>query len=315
MDISYRQLKAFIALAEEQNFTYAAEKVHITQSALSQMMKKLAHQLSSDLYQRKGRTIELTEAGTHLYQEARFIVNRLDKLVQENHDRQHGYNKSLVVSSLYTLCASLAPKTLNDLRRRYPDFTFRLIEERVDDITHSVLEGRADIGINTNPNHPDLNFDLLFRDYLCLVCREDHPLAQLEQISWEQAHQYASIGVSPGNSLRTLADEAFSRIGLTYDPEFSASHTSTLLGMIASGLGCAILSSTIGGLNHSADLRFIPIARPVQYRLVGLITRKETQRALVDEFTLILKQHVGKSNLLLAGPQLDAPEDASNWYE
>lgn len=218
MDISYRQLKAFIALAEERNFTYAADKVHITQSALSQMMKKLAQQLSCELFERKGRTIVLTEAGHHLYQEARFIVNRLEKLVQENHDRQHGYNKSLVVSSLYTLCASLAPKTLNDLKKRYPDFTFRLIEERVDDITHSVLEGRADIGINTNPNHPDLNFDLLFRDSLCFVCRADHPLAEQQDISWEQAHQYATIGVSPGNSLRTLADEAFSRVGLTLRP-------------------------------------------------------------------------------------------------
>lgn len=292
MDISYRQLKAFIALAEEQNFTYAAEKVHITQSALSQMMKKLTQQLASELYQRQGRKIILTEAGEQLYQEARFIVNRLDKLVQQNKDRQHGYNKSLVVSSLYTLCASLAPKTLNDLKKRYPDFTFRLIEERVDDITHSVLQGQADIGINTNPNHPELNFDLLFRDYLCFVCRQDHPLAEHKQVSWEQAHQYASIGVSPGNSLRTLADEAFQRIGLTYDPELSASHTSTLLGMISSGLGSTILSSTIGELSNNVEVRFIPIVQPVQYRSVGLIIRKETHRELVDEFSLILKKHV-----------------------
>ncbi|MCG6451084.1 helix-turn-helix domain-containing protein, partial [Vibrio parahaemolyticus] len=55
MDISYRQLKAFIALAEERTFTYAADKVHITQSALSQMMKKLAQQLSCELFERKGR--------------------------------------------------------------------------------------------------------------------------------------------------------------------------------------------------------------------------------------------------------------------
>ncbi|EKO3469497.1 LysR family transcriptional regulator [Vibrio fluvialis] len=308
MDISYRQLKAFIALAEEQNFTYAADKVHITQSALSQMMKKLAQQLSCELYERKGRKIVLTDAGYHLYQEARFIVNRLDKLVQENRDRQHGYNKSLVVSSLYTLCASLAPKTLNDLKKRYPDFTFRLIEERVDDITHSVLEGRADIGINTNPNHPDLNFDLLFRDYLCFVCRADHPLAEQSEISWEQAHQYATIGVSPGNSLRTLADEAFSRVGLTYDPEFSASHTSTLLGMISSGLGSTILSSTIAGLNQSDAIRFIPIVQPVQFRLVGLITRKDTQRALVDEFALILKKHVSESTLWEAGIGVSEPQ-------
>ncbi len=292
MDISYRQLKAFITLVEERNITRAAERVHLTQSALSQMLKRLEQQLEGELFIREGRELSLTQAGEALYREARVIVNRLDKLLRDNRDRSHGFHKSLVVSSLYTLSASLAPMTLNSMKRQHNDFTFRLIEEQVDDITRSVLEGRADVGINTPSYHPELHFIPLFQDYLCLACREDHPLANAERISWEQAYEHAGIGVSPGNSLRTLADEAFHRIGLSYDPEFNASHTSTLLGMISSGLGSAILSSTIFAIDNTPGIRFLPIRAPYQYRQVGLLLRKDAQRPLIDEFCLKIQEQV-----------------------
>ncbi|OXS15923.1 LysR family transcriptional regulator [Zobellella denitrificans] len=292
MDVSYRQLRAFLALVEERNITRAAERIHLTQSALSQMLKRLEQQLEAELLRREGRELGLTPAGEALYREARVIVNRLDKLLRDNRDRRHGFHKSLVVSSLYTLSASLAPRALNRMKQEHRDFTFRLIEERVDDITRSVLEGRADVGINTPDHHPDLDFIPLFRDYLCLACRDDHPLAGADAVSWEQAYEHAGIGVSPGNSLRTLADEAFHRIGLSYDPEFNASHTSTLLGMISSGLGSAILSSTISAIDNTPGIRFLPIRSPYQYRQVGLLLRKDARRPLIDEFCLRIQEQV-----------------------
>lgn len=292
MDVTYRQLKAFIILVDTQSFTLAAEQIHITQSALSQMMKKLANQLSTELFDKKSRTIILTKSGSSFYQEARYIVNRLDKLVQDNKNSNDGYNKSLTVSSLYTICAYLAPKAFSELKTKYPDFTFQLIEERIDDITQSVINHKADIGININPHHPDLKFELLYKDHLKLACRKDHILAQKKEISWEEAFKYATIGVSPGNSLRKLTDEAFQHIGLTYNPELSAAHTSTLIGMIQNGLGASILSSTIDILTYSDEIIFIPIIKPIKYRHIGIITRKETHQLLVDEFIFVLKSHV-----------------------
>ncbi|WP_286295299.1 LysR family transcriptional regulator [Vibrio apostichopi] len=292
MDVSYRQLKAFITLVETKSFTAAAEQIHITQSALSQMMQKLAVQTASELIEKRGRKILLTETGRTFYQEALFIVNRLDKWELENKARQQGYHRTLVISSLYSMCSSLVPKTISELKRTHPSFSFRLIEERVNDIHNSVLEGRADIGIGTPPNNSELNFELLFRDHLCFTCNKAHHLSAESEVNWKQAHQYASIGISPGNSLRTLADQAFIRAGLTYDPEISASHTSTLLGMIDSGLGSAILSSTIASLHAHENLRFIPIVKPIQYRSIGLITRKETHRQIIDEFNLMLRKQV-----------------------
>lgn len=301
MDINYRQLKAFLTLVEERNVTRAAERVHLTQSALSQMLKRLEQQLEGELFVREGRERSLTEAGEALYREARIIVNRLEKLQRDNRNRNHGFHKSLVVSSLYTLSASLAPMTLNSMKRQHKDFTFRLIEERVDEITLSVLEGQADIGINTPSYHPDLGFIPLFQDYLCLACRDDHPLANADSISWEQAYEHASIGVSPGNSLRSLADEAFHRIGLCYDPEFNASHTSTLLGMISSGLGSAILSSTILAIDNTPGIVFLPICDPYQYRQIGLLLRKDAQRPLIDEFCLKIQEQIANWHVVQQG--------------
>lgn len=292
MNITYRQLKAFVALADTQSYTLAAERVHLTQSALSQMIRKLSLQMSCDLVENKNRKVTLTEAGESFYLEANMIVNRLEKWEQDNRARQQGKHETLVISSLYSMCASLVPKTIQHLKKHNPQFAFRLIEERVDDIHASVLEGRADVGLGTPPNNSMLNFELLFRDHLCFACKVGHPLSELKQISWEEAHSHASIGISPGNSLRSLADQAFMSAGFTYDPEVCVSHTSTLLGMIESGLGSAILSSTIATLHANEHLRFIPIVRPVQYRSIGIITKKETHHEIIDEFILSLKKSV-----------------------
>lgn len=304
MDISYRQLRAFLVLVEERNITRAAERIHLTQSALSQMLKRLELQLDAALVLREGRELGLTPAGEALYREARVIVNRLDKLLRDNRNRRHGFHKSLVVSSLYTLSASLAPKALNRMKQDHQDFTFRLIEERINDITSSVLEGRADVGISTPSYHADLDFIPLFQDYLCLACREDHLLAAFDSVSWEQAYEHAGIGVSQGNSLRILADEAFHRIGLSYDPEFNASHTSTLIGMISSGLGSAILSSTISALDNTPGIRFIPIRAPYQYRQVGLLLRKDARRPLIDEFCMRIQEQVADWQAVRTGKVL-----------
>ncbi|MCW8332596.1 LysR family transcriptional regulator [Vibrio sp. SCSIO 43135] len=292
MNITYRQLKAFVALADTQSYTLAAEKVHVTQSALSQMVRKLSTQVSCELVEQRNRQVVLTEAGASFYLEASMIVNRLDKWEQDNKARMQGKHETLVISSLYSMCASLVPQTIHSLKEQNPLFSFRLIEERVDDINSSVLDGRADIGLGTPPNNPQLNFEPLFRDHLCFACKAGHPLTKLKEVSWQQAHMYASIGISPGNSLRMLADQAFMNAGLAYDPEVCVSHTSTLLGMIESGLGSSILSSTIAQLHANEQLKFIPIVRPVQYRSIGIITKKETHRQITDEFISGLKKKV-----------------------
>lgn len=271
MDVSYRQLKIFLALAETKNATRAAERVHLTQSAVSQTIKKLNSQMACTLFRRQNNEFLLTNAGKALYTEANIVVAKLTQLRAQNLAKQKGFSQTLSISALYTLAASIVPATIFETSQTHPELKLRLKENRVANITADVLNGSVDIGISTDPQHEDIIFTPVFRDRLCFACPQSHPLSHFTALNWEDVWEHATIAVKKGNSIRDLVDEAFTAKGLAYAPEYQAAHTATLLAMIKSGLGCAILSSTIAFLHHAPELCFIPILNPIKYREIGLL--------------------------------------------
>ena len=78
---------------------------------------------------------------------------------------------------------------------------------------------------------------------------------------------------------------------MVYKPEFSASHTPTLLGMISTGLGNAVLSTTIANLNENKKIKFIPIIDPIAYRWIGMLKKNKTHQKIIDEFCLKLTKN------------------------
>ncbi|MBP6115065.1 MAG: LysR family transcriptional regulator [Neisseriaceae bacterium] len=271
MDVSYRQLKIFLALAETKNATRAAERVHLTQSAVSQAIKKLNAQLACELFLRQQNEFLLTDAGKSLYQEANIMVAKLAQLRAHNLAQKKGFQQTLSISALYTLAASIVPATIFETKQAHPGLMLTLKENRVANITAGVLNGSIDVGISTDPQHPDIAFTPIFRDHLCFVCPRSHLLSHFASLHWEDAFKHALIAVKEGNSIRDLVNQAFTAKGLTYAPEYQAAQTATLLAMIKSGLGCAILSSTIAFLHHTPELCFIPITNPITYREIGLL--------------------------------------------
>lgn len=285
MEVSYRQLKIFLALAETKNATRAAERVHLTQSAISQTIKKLNDHLACVLFTRHRNEFLLTDAGKALYAEASLIVARLERLKSQNLAKQQGYQQTLLISALYTLAASIVPATIFEIKQAHPECVLKLKENRITDITNGVLNGSIDVGVSTDPHHPDIVFVPIFRDRLCFVCDRHHPLSHFATLNWPDVWEHAVIAVKTGNSIRSLVDQAFSAHGLDYAPEYQASHTATLLAMVKSGLGSAILSSTIAFLHPAPELRYIPILNPIQYREIGLLKhRKKSDDPLIALF-------------------------------
>lgn len=297
MDVSYRQLKAFIALIETKSFTLAANRNCVTQSALSQALKKLEEQFGVALIEKHGRSFIATKSGIHLYEDALYITHRLERIKQ---DYQAGMYPSLRVSAIYTMASSLIPKALQALLINLPNLQFKLYEYRIDDIEKAVKNGSTDIGISTRPHDRELIFEPLFADYLCFVCHQSHKLAQAASVSIKDIADDVNIGVSPNNSLRHLADLAFEKYGLQHDPEMNISHTATIIGMVENKIGTAILSSTIGYIDQSSRICFIPIT-PKIYREIGVLTHPENRNTVTREFTRNLYEKLNSWSPILEG--------------
>ncbi|GAA3532837.1 LysR family transcriptional regulator [Zobellella aerophila] len=296
MDVSYRQLKAFIHLVEIGNMTAAADAVHMSQSALSQIVKRLEEQLNSQLLLREKRQLVITAAGEALYREARIIVNRLERLRAENDLAARGQTPPFRIATLYTT-APLVTESLPDLVRQLPSLPLVLDEIGSIPLSRVLSKGEFDVAVSTPPFDAHFHFIPLYRDFMGLYCRRDHSLARQDSISWEQAANAANIGVPEGNSLRLHADRIFTQLGIHYRPDMTVAHPSTMLGMLRAGMGATLLSSTFAHCQPLGDIVFVPIEEPREYRTLGVLLG---QHIAIDDprvviFTQALRRHLNSS--------------------
>lgn len=279
MEISYRQLKAFTLLVEEKNMQLAAEKCFITQSALSQSMKRLSEQLGCTLFIRHDNKLKTTEKGQDFYYEAKQIVERLE------HFKNNVNQSNFTVSSLYSFAASFIPMTFSKLQKEYLNTNFILLEREYKQIELEVRSGIADVGITIlNPNSIDFDELPLFYDYLCFICNEEHPLAKKKSVSWQEIYHLVNISVEPKHSIRYLIDETYKKLNLIYSPQFNINRAETIIGMVQNNLGCSILSSTFAFLKRYENVKFIPIKSPKVLRTIGIIKRKGYHNQMITNF-------------------------------
>lgn len=279
MEISYRQLKAFTLLVEEQNMQIAAEKCFITQSALSQSMKRLSEQLGCLLFVRENNKLKVTEKGQSFYLEAKNIVERLERFKLATNEL------GFTISSLYSFAASFIPMVISRLQDKYFDTTFILLEREYKQIETEVRNGTADIGVTfLNPNLSDLDNLPLFNDYLCFICNEQHPLAVRKNVTWREIYPLVNISVESQHSIRHLVDETYQNLNLTYVPQFNINRAETIIGMVQNNLGCSILSSTFAFLKKHEKVKFIPIIDPQVLRTIGIIKRKGHHHPMIASF-------------------------------
>jgi len=185
MNVSIRQLEAFLAVIEAGSFTRAAHRLRVAQPALSLSVRELERVLSVRLIDRTTRRLELTEAGREFRIAAQKIVADLDRLVRSTHDLAEGKRGRLVVAAPPLLATAIMPAAIADFRARFPGIDVVLIDTRTDLIINKVRAGEADCAIGTFPPETDgIELVPLTRDALLVFCAADHPLAARAKVGW-----------------------------------------------------------------------------------------------------------------------------------
>ena len=126
MDISFRQLQAFVLIAEHRSFSRAAEQVHLSQPALSYSLRKLEDALGLSLLARNTRSVELTAAGLRFLEQARRLLRDMDNAVHDAHEQLHLESGSLRIAVLPSVAIEPLPRVLQEYRRRYPGIDISL---------------------------------------------------------------------------------------------------------------------------------------------------------------------------------------------
>jgi DNA-binding transcriptional LysR family regulator len=266
MNVSFRQLRAFILIAETSSFTRTAEQLHLSQPALSYSIRKLEESMGLQLLARNTRSVELTPAGQHFLPQARRMLRDMDDAVRDARDTLSLIRGTLRLAALPTAAASFLPVVIASFQREHPGVDVRLLDGRAGEIMGWVQRGEVDAGISSLPDDlSGLSFERLLDDNLVLLSHQDH------HRDWKQQPY---IALTPDTSIRPLADAALRYLNVDPVPAWEVAHMSTATALVREGLGFSLLPASCTAVFNIGEQCVVTAIDQPAKRSIGLLQRK-----------------------------------------
>ncbi|HZQ61533.1 MAG TPA: LysR family transcriptional regulator [Casimicrobiaceae bacterium] len=277
MNVTLRQLRAFVAVGELGGFTAAAERLHVTQSALSVTVRSLERELGLRLFDRTTRSVELTAAGREFYPLAQKTLEDLTSAVEHSRDLAELKRGRVTVAATTVVSSILLPPAVARFNRDFPGIRVVLRDGAVPaQIAHMVAGGEADIGIAPTALAPsELDATLFMEDTLELACARQHPLARKTRVTWRDLAGESLIALSGDDAIRQIVEERLRIARIRTMPAFEVAFLSTAMGLVDAGLGVAVLPSHARALARLHRVRFMKLVAPVVRRDVQLLTQRD----------------------------------------
>jgi DNA-binding transcriptional LysR family regulator len=256
-----RQLEYFVAVAEEANFTRAAERVHISQSGVSAQIRQLERELGAELFDRSGRRATLTAAGTAALDHARAVLANVGA-VRHAVEEVAGLIRGRLEVGMVTGC-DITPffDALVSFRLAHPGVEISLIEANSDRLTERVRSGMTNLALIGAAGGPPQGLDAMtiISEPLVAAVPVGHPLAKRVRVSLADLSEFPIVCMPEGAGIRLVFDEACAAEGVERNIELQASSPSAVVNLALRGLGVAILSESMTA-DHKRDLKALAIA-------------------------------------------------------
>lgn len=267
------QLTAFITVAETSSFSTAAERLHLTQPAISKRIAVLEQSLGNSLFDRIGKRVILTEAGQILLPRAKKILREIDDL------RTALQNLSTIVSGRLSLASShhvglhRLPPVLRDFSNQYPevviDISFLDSERAYEQVSHGELELAV---VTLAPaDHARIYSRTIWVDELCIMTSADHALTRLPSVTLKDLLDYPAILPGENTFTRQLVEDMFKDQRLKLKVEMSTNYLETIKMMVSVGMAWSILPSTM----LDDTLRVLPVKNVNLSRRLGYIYHRD----------------------------------------
>lgn len=256
-----RQLRYFVAVAEESSFTQAASRLMITQQSLSQQINALERILGAKLFNRDSRGTRLTDTGALFLPEARAVLDRADEAVAVVRRAVRGETGRLRLAFLATTANHLLPPVVRAARDRLPGLELITEETTIAPLVEGVLSGRYDLAFTRPPQVPGLAARTIATEQVCVVLPEGHPLADRTELTLSELadERWVMTPRSSWEPWHQTFDEDFRAAGFTPDIVARDASVQGLLGLVAAGLGITRLGWSAHNLRRTGVV-FVPLA-------------------------------------------------------
>ncbi len=288
MLMELRQLEYFVAVAEEANFTRAAERLHVAQPGVSAQIRQLERELGQELFDRSGRTVRLTEAGAAVLEYARTALQAASG-ARLAVDELSGLVRGHVSVGMVVACSSLdLTDLLAEFHRRHPGVEIALSEANSDRLLEALQSGELDLAFVAIGVPVPLAVEtrvVVDEAIVAAVAPGDH-LATAAAISLDALRERPLIGMPRGTGIRACVDAACAAAGFQPNVALEANNPGTVGQLAARGLGLAIVPQSVADAFGSA-LHALRIDGAALRGQLALAWRKEgpaspAARALIE---------------------------------
>lgn len=275
MKIPIDGIQAFVEIVEAGGFGRAAERLGITQTALTRRMQRLEGFVGVRLLDRTTRSVALTAVGREFMPLARRLVEDLIYGLDNLRTMSRLACGDVTVATLQSVAVQHLPLAIRAYAAEHPTNNVKVIERSGGLVTEAVLQGQADFGIAVlQGNNAELDEELLVHSPFMLICNGSNPIALLPRIAWSELDTVRLITLGGASGNRRIVEEQLARSGLVPHGRYVVESTPSALALVRLDLGAAILPMT--AVRVETALAAVPLVQPVISRSIGLVKRRNT---------------------------------------
>jgi LysR family transcriptional regulator, carnitine catabolism transcriptional activator len=276
--ISLKHVRAFLAVAHLGNFSRAAERLSLTQPALTMCIKQLEELAGISLFDRTTRSVRLTSAGAHFLPIAERLIHDLDVAIGSISALAEGNVGHVSICAIPSVATHWLPPIIAAFARDFPNVRLRVEEGNSRRVAHQVWGGEADFGIATQAqDDAELHFNPIVKDPIGLVCLRNHPLAQLNRaLSWRDLDGYTVLRRGDESWFKTLVENVANLASRMEASRYNVSNIEILVAMIRVGLGVTVRPAISFPRFQSLDpeLVFLSLTHPKLERKIAVVERQ-----------------------------------------
>ena len=264
MSVSIKQLKAFVAVVEENSFSLAAERLNATQSGMSMLVQNLELSIGNKLINRVPGKMVLTESGKNFYKYALEILSLMDKALIDAKTDTEDLSGTFNCGLMPTFTRSALPATLSKFLKEYPKVDVKVTEAYSGVLEDMVRTNKLEFAIVPSVKNPTgLNIEFVSSDLNFLVTKKNSEFEHLKPIKLSKLDKIKIILPGVENSRRISLDEYFATHNIKIDKTLEMDGMIGTLEMVASSDWCAILPAVLCDLDILGNLRTLsPLTSP-----------------------------------------------------
>lgn len=242
-EFGLKEIDVFVKVVDHGSFVKASRELRLTQSALTQRLKKLEDSLGARLIDRTTRTVAPTAVGLSFLPAARRMIQQFERSIADVRDVIGIRSGRVTIASLISVATNILPAVIRDFQALHPNVSVRVFDESEQDIQEYVRRGEAEFAIDMELDapDPDLTFTTVMQDRFVMACRRDHPLAAGGAVRWDALTEMPVVTLGQRSGTSRLLYAQLPKARKTDAWLYEVQHLSTKIAFLEAGLGVGVI--------------------------------------------------------------------------